>query len=81
MRGVVPTIKSLLNNDKVKEDIAAKAQADTIANTSVLQPTITEMSNFWDPTQNFGKALVEKSVTPDNAAQKTEDWVNQLNKK
>lgn len=81
MRGVVPTIKSLLDNDKVKGDIAAKAQADTIANTSVLQPTITEMSNFWDPTQNFGKALVEKSVTPDNAAQKTEDWVNQLNKK
>lgn len=79
-RGVVPTIKSLLDNDKVKNDIAAQAQAATIANTAVLQPTITEMSNFWDPTQAFGKALVQKDVTPDNAAEKTEAWVAQLNK-
>lgn len=75
MRSIVPTDKSLAST--VSSDPAAVAQMDTIANTSTLQSTLAAMSDFWDPAKTFGTALVNKEITLDNAAQKTQDWADQ----
>lgn len=72
--GVVPADKSLASDATVSKDPVAVALFDTVANTSILQPTFKAMSDFWDPAENFGKALVNREVTADNAEEKTEAW-------
>ncbi|MDR2373066.1 MAG: extracellular solute-binding protein [Bifidobacteriaceae bacterium] len=79
MRGIIPTDQSLTSSSEVGADLVAIAQIDTVANTSALQPGLPTMSNFWDPTENFGKALVSKEVTAANAAKLTEAWNKSLN--
>lgn len=74
MRQIVPTDKSLAST--YKNDPSAVAQNDTIANTSTLQPTISAMSNFWDPCKTFGTAIVNGDVTTDNAQAKTQAWID-----
>ena len=59
------------------DDIAAKAQADTMANTAILQSGLAGMNDWWTPAETFGKALVNKEITKDNAAAKYQDWVKQ----
>ena len=60
-----------------KDDIAAQAQADTMANTAILQSGLAGMNDWWTPAETFGKALVNKEITKDNAASKYQDWVTQ----
>ena len=79
MRGIVPTSNALSSDATVSADIVAMAQANTIANTSVLQATLPEMGNYWTPSENMGKAIVSGEVTLDNAAEKTEAYNNALN--
>ncbi|MFU0537351.1 extracellular solute-binding protein [Gardnerella vaginalis] len=76
-QGVIPSDKSLA--DSVKSDPAAVAQMETIAKTSVLQPTVPEMGTFWDPTQTLGAAIAgKKDVTESNAAEKTAEYAKGL---
>ena len=75
MRAIPPTDKSL--SDLTTDDIAAKAQADTMANTALLQSGLSGMNDWWTPAETFGKALVNKEITKDNAAAKYQDWVKQ----
>lgn len=74
MRQIVPTDKSLAST--YKNDPAAVAQNDTIANTSTLQPTIAAMGNFWDPCKNFGTAIVNGDVNSGNAQAKAQAWLD-----
>ncbi|WP_288270629.1 extracellular solute-binding protein [uncultured Bifidobacterium sp.] len=74
MRQIVPTDKSLAST--YKNDPAAVAQNDTIANTSTLQPTIAQMANFWDPCKTFGTAIVNGDVNSDNAQAKAQAWLD-----
>ena len=74
MRQIVPTDKALAST--YKNDPSAVAQNDTIANTSTLQPTISAMSNFWDPCKTFGTAIVNGDVTTSNAQAKTQAWID-----
>lgn len=74
LQNTIPSDKTLA--DIVKNDPAALAQMNTIAHTSVLQPTIAEMGSFWDPTKTFGTALANKEINEGNAAAKTTDWAN-----
>ncbi len=77
MRQIIPSSKALQSNSKVKADPVAVAQSETIAKTSVLQPTTSAMNNFWTPCQNFGKAIVSKDVNASNAQAKTDEWMAQ----
>ncbi|EEZ91433.1 ABC transporter, solute-binding protein [Mobiluncus mulieris 28-1] len=77
MRGIVPTDKSLASVIKA-DDHAAKAQMEVISGTSILQPTISAMGSWWDPAAAFGKGLVNKEITADNAGAKLADWSKQL---
>lgn len=76
MREIVPTDKTL-NDDSMKSNPYVEAQKNTIANTSTLQPTVSQMSVWWDPCKSFGTGLVNKEVTKDNAKDKTTAWANQ----
>ena len=76
---VVPCAISLLANAKFAENAAAVAQNDTIANTSILQPSIPEMGTYWGNADPMGKALVNGQINADNAAEETEKWNAGLN--
>ena len=75
MRSVIPSDVKVAVTPEVEADAVAQAQIDTIANTSVVQPSISEMNNFWVPCENFGKAIYNGEVTLDNAAEQTERWM------
>jgi len=79
MRGIIPTSLSLTDNEAIQADAVALAQANTVANTSVVQSTIPEMGNYWTPAENMGKAILSGEVTVDNAAEKTEAFNTALN--
>lgn len=74
MRGIIPSDQSLLKDKAITADPVAVAQNDTINATSILQPTVAAMSNFWTPAENFGKAIMNGDVTAENAVAKTEAW-------
>ncbi|PJM78406.1 extracellular solute-binding protein [Bifidobacterium scaligerum] len=78
LRQIPPSDKSLA--DLTADDLAAKAQSDTMANTAIVQSGLSGMNDWWAPAETFGKALVNKEVTADNAQEKTDAWVNQVGK-
>ena len=50
-----------------------------MTDTSIMQPLVSEMSNYWSPAENMGKALVAGEITADNAAEQTEDMNTTMN--
>ena len=77
--GVVPCDTSLLSDPKFSSNPAAVAQNNTIANTSVLQPSIPEMGDYWNNAASMGTGLANGEVTAANAAESTEKWNNAIN--
>jgi arabinogalactan oligomer/maltooligosaccharide transport system substrate-binding protein len=75
LRKIIPTDNSI----DVGDDALAKAQMDTMANTSIVQPLQVGMSAFWTPAESMGKELVSGTVTHDNAADKTEAMNKSMN--
>ena len=55
------------------------AITDTINNTSVAQPLVPEMNNWWKPAEAFGKALVAGEITHENAQEKLTTFVANVN--
>lgn len=80
LRSVIPCHKELLADETISKDLLIQAQNNTILNTSIIQPTLSEMAPYWEAAEVFGKAIISKDVTKDNAQQKLEDYVAQLNK-
>ena len=74
MRNILPTNTNIAVDDEI-----AAAVADAMINTSIMQPLCKEMSNYWSPAENMGKALVAGEVTHDNAAEKTADMNTAMN--
>ena len=74
MRNILPT-----NTNVAVDDEIAAAVADVMINTSIMQPLVPEMGNYWSPAENMGKALVAGEVTHDNAAEKTADMNTAMN--
>ena len=79
MRGIIPAATALANDEAVKSNIVAVAEANTMANTAVGQPVIPEMGNYWTPAGTMGGAIANKDVTLDNAAEQTELFQDSLN--
>lgn len=79
LREVIPCNTALLAEDVFQKDIVVKAQNDTFDNTSIIQPFVKAMGNYWGPAENFGKSLVNKEVTHDNAAEMTENLNTSMN--
>lgn len=75
MRSIIPCHKDLLASEAIMSDILAKAQADTIANTSIIQPLdSTFNSNYWDAAGALIGEIKSGTVTKDNAAEKTDTF-------
>ena len=79
IRNITPAISALAADPAVQASICAMAEMGVMANTSVLQPSIPEMGNYWGPMETFAKAIVDGSVTPDNVAEQLDALLNQLN--
>lgn len=74
-RGIIPTNKAVAASDAVKADAVATAQAQTIANTAVVQPLLSAMASYWTPAETMGKELVQGDVNDSNAEEKTQAMV------
>ena len=73
VRGVVP-----LDSTGI-DDVMLNAITDTVNNTSVAQPLVSEMNGWWTPAEAFGKAIVAGEVTHDNAQEKLDTFVGNVN--
>lgn len=78
MRGIIPSNEKLLSDEMLKDDITAQAQAQTIESTAIVQPSIPEMTAYWVPVENMGKAIVSGEITEENAKEKTESFNESL---
>ena len=79
LRSIIPCNTTLLKNEEVAKDPLVTAQNNTINNTSIVQPTISAMGNYWTPTETFGKNLIAKKVTAANYKAETDKFVKSLN--
>lgn len=79
LRGIVPCNTELLAQEEIQNDALVVAQNATFDTTSILQPFVSAMSNYWTPAENFGNSLLNGEVTADNAADQTEAFNTSLN--
>lgn len=79
LRAVVPCNTELLADPALQADELVVAQNTTFENTAMIQPFVAAMNNCWLPAENFGKSLINKEVTHDNAAKKTEELNTAMN--
>ncbi|MCI5648989.1 MAG: extracellular solute-binding protein [Fusicatenibacter sp.] len=79
LRSVIPCNTELLADPDIASDVLVTAQNNTFDNTSIIQPFVKAMDNYWTPAENFGKSLVSKEVTHENAVEKTEQLNTSLN--
>lgn len=75
MRGVLPSNTKI----DVSSDAVAQAVAKVMTDTSIVQPLVQKMNNYWSPAENMGKAIAAGEITHDNAAAKTEEMNTAMN--
>ena len=74
LRNIIPTDLGISVDDPL-----ANAQMDAMDFASIVQPLQPTMGQYWSPAENMGKELVAKTVTHDNAAEKTEAMNETMN--
>ena len=79
MRNVIPCNTELLKDEAIAKDVLVQAQNDTFNRTSILQPFVAGMNNCWTPVENMGKAIRNKSITHEDAAEQTEAMNQAMN--
>lgn len=75
MRNILPTNINIA----IADDPIATAVTKVMTDTSIMQPLVSAMGNYWSPAENMGKALIAGEITADNAAEKTEDMNTAMN--
>lgn len=78
-RSIVPCNTELLSQEPIKSDDLVLGTNATFDNTSILQPVVSGMNDYWTPAADFAKAIINGEVTLDNAEQKTADYNNSVN--
>ena len=79
IRAAIPVATALAEDPTIAADPVASAILNTIANTSVLQPTLQEMGNWWTPIETLGNNIVNGAVTKDNAEKSLTDTLSVIN--
>ena len=79
IRNITPAIASLASNEKVMASICAKAEMDVMNNTSVVQPVLSGMNNFWSAMGTFGANVANGTVTVDNYKEQVDALMSALN--
>ena len=75
MRNILPTNVNI----QLADDPIATAVTKVMTDTSIMQPLVSEMGNYWSPAENMGNAIISGEVTHDNAAEKTEAMNTAMN--
>ena len=75
----MPCNLELLEQTEIAADELVSAQNDTFNRTSILQPTVSKMSNCWVPVENMGKGIRNKSVTHENSKEQTQAMHDAMN--
>ena len=70
---------ALAEDPAIASDIVATAILDTIANTSLLQPSLPEMANWWVPIETLGRNIVAGKVTAENGADSLAQTLDLIN--
>ena len=79
LRGVIPAAKALTNDPVVSSNPVAMAEINTMTNASVVQPSIPEMGNYWNPVGSFGGLVAAGAVTEDNYQEEVGQMMQWLN--
>lgn len=80
MRSIVPCHKDLLATEAIKADALVQAQANTILNTSIVQPFNTTFNSYyWTAAETLSGEIIAGTVTKDNAADKTAEFEKACN--
>ena len=80
MRSIVPCHEDLLATDAIKADQLVKAQGDTIAKTSIVQPLdATFNNNYWSNAGSLIAEIKDGTCTKDNAAEKAQAFEDACN--
>lgn len=74
MRNILPTNMNITVDDPI-----ATAVTQVMKETSIMQPLVPSMSNYWSAAENMGKNIIAGDVTADNAAEKTEEMNTAMN--
>lgn len=70
MRGYVPCLTALLEEDDIKNNMVVSVDAYSNENIAVPRTSFKEMSYFWSPAESFGIELRDGVITYENAAEK-----------
>ena len=79
VRSAIPVATVLAEDPEIANDIVAVAILNTIANTSVLQPSLPEMGNWWSPIETLGRNIVAGKVTAENGADSLAQTLDLIN--
>ncbi len=79
LRSVIPCSIELLKDPEIAGNELIKAQNDTIKNTSIVQPTLSQMSTYFQASEAFGNKLVNGEITHENAEMQLENYIKELN--
>ena len=79
VRSAIPVATVLAEDPEIASDIVAVAILNTIANTSVLQPSLPEMGNWWSPIETLGRNIVAGKVTAENGAESLAQTLDLIN--
>lgn len=80
MRGIIPANTVVAASEAVQNNVIAAAESSQVANATILQPFVSAMGNYWSPAENFGKSLLAKEVTLENAEEMTNNLNDSMNK-
>lgn len=79
VRSAIPVATALAEDPAIASDIVATAILNTIANTSLLQPSLPEMANWWVPIETLGRNIVAGKVTAENGADSLAQTLDLIN--
>lgn len=79
IRGVIPAAVALASHPDIRSNPVALAEINTAAYTSVVQPSIPEMSNYWTPMGNFGGMVAYGEITVENYREQVDQMMFALN--
>lgn len=75
VRNASPTNVNLVNNTELLSSSPAVATLSEQVLTSTVQPSITQITNFWTPMEAFGQDCIAGAVTTDNMQEKLDTLV------
>ncbi len=78
-RGVTPVNVNLAASEAVMESEVAEAENAVVLHTSVVQPTVPAISNWFKIVETFAEEIYNGAITKENAGQRTKQLEEALN--